>query len=62
MFLQEFSSLNVSRSMRPLDHSPEISSLELRVDDSPDISLSFSIQMELGWGKRKDSNIEAGSQ
>lgn len=32
--------------MKPLDTSPDISSLEFKCDESPDISLSFSIHGE----------------
>jgi hypothetical protein len=44
MILPEFSSLNVSKSIRKLENSPDLSSLSIKNDESPDISLSFSIQ------------------
>lgn len=44
--LPEFSSLNVSKSIRKLENSPDISSLSFKEDESPDMSLSLSIQGE----------------
>ena len=38
--------------MKPLENSPDISSLEFKCDDSPDISLSFSIHGESGLPKQ----------
>lgn len=43
--IHDYSSLNVSKSVKKLDNnSPDISSLEFKYDESPDLSLSFSIQ------------------
>ena len=44
--INEFSSLKVSKSIPKFENSPDLSSLELKYDESPDISLSFSIQGE----------------
>jgi hypothetical protein len=42
----DFESLNVSKSIKRQDNSPDISSLSFKYDESPDLSLSFSIQMD----------------
>lgn len=45
--IYDYSSLNVSKSVKKLDNnSPDISSLDFKYDESPDLSLSFSIQGE----------------
>lgn len=43
--INNFSSLNVSKSIKRAENSsPDISSLSFKYDESPDLSLSFSIQ------------------